>query len=124
MEEKVEAIVLKSIPFQEKNRILTIFSKEEGLLSLIVKKISSPHLLALTTPFCVGEFLYKKGRGDLFSFRDGTIYDSLSFLRNNFESLQAASSMARAILKFPFPPKLHLSPLSAFYFLSQTNAEF
>lgn len=42
MEEKVEAIVLKSIPFQEKNRILTIFSKEEGLLSLIVKKISSP----------------------------------------------------------------------------------
>lgn len=60
-------------------------------------------MLALTTPFCVGEFLYKKGRGDLFSFRDGTIYDSLSFLRNNFESLQAASSMARAILNSHFP---------------------
>ncbi len=110
MEEKTEAIVLKSIPFQEKDRILTLFSREMGLFSLIVKKISSPQLMTLTTPFCLGEFLYKKGRGELFSFRDGTVLDSHSFLRTDLASCMAAASMARALLNSHFPQG-HISSL-------------
>jgi DNA repair protein RecO (recombination protein O) len=117
MEEKVEAIVLKSIPFQDSHRIITIFSKEMGLLSLIVKKISSPHLLALTSPFCLGEFLFKRGRGELFSFQDGTLLDSLSFLRNDFASIASASRMGKAILDSHLPQSLasQLYPLFLSY---------
>jgi DNA repair protein RecO len=117
--EETEAIVLKSLPFQERDRILTLFSKESGLFSLIVKKISNPHLLALTTPFSLGEFLYKKGRGELFLFQDGTLIDSHSFLRKDLDSCMSASFMAKALLDFHFPQS-HSAKLYSL-FLSYLN---
>jgi DNA repair protein RecO (recombination protein O) len=103
MEEKVEAIVLKAIPFKERDRIITLFSKEVGLLSLIIKNITKPHLFALSTPFASGEFLYRKGKSELFFFLDGTLLDNRCFLREDLSNCKAASSMAKALLEFHFP---------------------
>lgn len=111
MEEKTEGIVLHSFAFQENSRILKIFSPDLGLFSLIVKNISlkKSHLLSLTTPFSHGEFVYKKGKTDLFIFTDGTLLDSHLFLRQSLPVLQTAAKMTRSLLDSQWAHKNSLS---------------
>jgi DNA repair protein RecO (recombination protein O) len=98
-EEKTEGIVLRSQDYQERHRIITLFSPQ-GLISLIVKGIShkNARLLTLTTPFSYGEYIYRQGRSDLFHFYDGTVLDDHFDLRQNLRSLQTAGALANAIL--------------------------
>ena len=98
-EEKTEGIVLRSQDYNERHRIITLFSPL-GLISLIVKNISrkNARLLILTTPFSHGEYLYSQGRSDLFKYHDGSLLDDHLGLRQNLKSLQAAGALANAIL--------------------------
>src|SRR5579862_3366288 len=98
-EEKTEGIVLRSQDYNERHRIITLFSPL-GLISLIVKNISRKNasLLTLTTPFSHGEYLYSQGRSDLFKYHDGSLLDDHLGLRQNLKSLQAAGVLANAIL--------------------------
>lgn len=98
-EEKTEGIVLRSQDYKERHRIITLFTPE-GRLSLIVRGISrkNTRLLSLTTPFCHGEYLYRRGHSELLSFRDGTILDDHYSLRNSLKSLQVAGALANAVL--------------------------
>ncbi|MCB1073889.1 MAG: DNA repair protein RecO, partial [Chlamydiia bacterium] len=72
-EKRVEGIVLKAIPFKESDRILSIFTPDRGIISLFVKRISKsrPAMVNLTTPLCRAEFVFRKGRSDLYRFIDG-----------------------------------------------------
>ncbi len=98
-EEKTEGIVLRSQDYNERHRIITLFSPL-GLISLIVKNISrkNARLLTLTTPFSHGEYLYSEGRSDLFKYHDGSLLDDHLDLRQNLKSLQTAGALANAIL--------------------------
>jgi DNA repair protein RecO (recombination protein O) len=117
--EKVEGIVLRSLPYREQEKILTLFTAERGLISLIVKKISkkSSHLLALSSLFCQGEFLYEKGNSDLYRFLDGSLLDEHLFLRQNWRYLEAASKLTKALLhsQLPGKPAPHLYALFISY---------
>jgi DNA repair protein RecO (recombination protein O) len=97
--EHIEGIVLRSQDYKEAHRIITLFTPE-GLLSLIVRGISrkNTRLLSLTTPFCHGEYHFRRGRSELFSFRDGTVLDDHFDLRGSLASLQTAGALASAIL--------------------------
>ena len=105
--EKAEGIVLRSLEYKDQQRIITLFTKEEGIISLIVKRISSrrSNLLALTTPFTRGEYLYRKGRSELMPFEDATLLDEHLELRNRFESLQAGGELIQAISASQMPGK-------------------
>ncbi len=105
-EEKTEGIVLRSQDYKERHRIITLFTPQ-GLVSLIVRGISrkNTRLLSLTTPFCQGEYLYRRGTSDLFSFRDGTVLNDHFGLRQSLKSLQIAGSLANAILSSQMPGK-------------------
>lgn len=98
-EERTQGIVLRSLDYKDSQRIITIFTSI-GLIRLIVKRITSrnTHLLNLTTPFCEGEFLFKRGRSDLLSFLDGSVLDSHLELRKRLSSLETAGSLAQMIL--------------------------
>ncbi len=98
-EEKTEGIVLRSQDYKERHRIITLFSPH-GLISLIVKNISrkNARLLALTTPFSHGEYIFRQNRSDLFRFWDGTVFNDHLDLRQHLKSLQAAGALANAIL--------------------------
>jgi DNA repair protein RecO (recombination protein O) len=104
---RTEAIVLKALTYRERDRILTLFSQEEGIISLLVKNISyqKAHLLSLTTSFCIGEFLYRKTKNDLWIFHEGSVLQELGFIRENLSHLQTACSMAKAILSSQLPHK-------------------
>jgi DNA repair protein RecO (recombination protein O) len=103
MEDKTLGIVLRSLDYRENQRIITLFTPL-GLISLIVKRIQrrSSHLLTLTTLFCEGEFLFKKGRSDLYAFIDGSVIDVHLPLRDQLASLQAAGSLGQALLASQF----------------------
>ncbi|MGE5196307.1 MAG: DNA repair protein RecO [Anaerolineae bacterium] len=106
-EEQSEGIVLQSIPYKDKERILKVFTKTGGLISLIVKGISirNPHLLSLTMPFCLAEFHYQKKNSDLFRYVDGTIIDENFHLRVSYQSLKAAGELIYAISHSQLPGK-------------------
>ncbi len=91
--------MLRSQDYKESHRIITLFTPS-GLISLIVRGISrkNARLLSLTTPFCHGEYHFRRGRGELFSFRDGSVLDDHINLRNSLKSLQTAGSLANAVL--------------------------
>jgi DNA repair protein RecO (recombination protein O) len=111
-EEKTEGIVLRSFPYRENERILTVFTQDSGLISLIVKRLSSS-LLSLASPFCRSEFIYRKGKTDLFRFLDGTPIDYHLFLRDKLSHLDSASALAQGILSSQMP----LKPAPALYAL-------
>ena len=105
-EEKIEGIVLRSLAFKERQRIITLFSAD-GLISLIVKNISpkNTRLLSLTTPFTHAEYHCLRGQSELLRFHDGTLLSDHLILRHSLSSLQAAGTLANAILTSQMPGK-------------------
>ena len=102
-----EGIVLRSLEYKERQRILTVFTEQFGLISVIVKGLSkkSHHLLALTTPFSQSAFVLRRQRSELFNFLDGTLLDEHLSLRGTFAHLQAAGRLGQAILRSQLPEK-------------------
>lgn len=101
---KTEGIVLKAIAYQDKDRIVTLFTKNEGVISLFVKKASSHS--AITSPFSLAEYVYKRGRKDLNYFIDGSLIDPQFLLREKYESIQTASKITKTILQSQLPGKI------------------
>ncbi len=100
-----EGITLRAVEFKEKQRILTLFTENRGLTTLIIKGISQkkPHLMAVSTPFCIADFHYLRGHSDIHTFQDATIKNSLSPLKKTFAHLTAASEIATSILHSQLP---------------------
>lgn len=98
-EEKIEGVILRSLEYRDKDRIITAFTPL-GLISLIVKGITPRHaaLLTLTSPFCEAEFIFKRGRSDLHAFIDGTVIDNHLYLRQKLTFLETAGSLVQTIL--------------------------
>jgi len=106
-EEKTEGIVLRALDYKDRQKIITVFTVECGLISLIVKGISrrALRLLALTSPFCRAEFHFARGRSDLYRFIDGTVLDENLSLRQKYSFLETAGRLAHAVLRSQLPGK-------------------
>ncbi|MCI0382258.1 MAG: DNA repair protein RecO [Chlamydiae bacterium] len=119
-EEKIEGIVLNSTLFGEKERIVTLFTPNHGVIRLIAKQLSqknSSHFL-LTTPFSHVEYQVSKGNSDLYKFKEGTIIQNFyTIFRNNLVYLETASSIAKSLLlsQLQGKPSLSLYQLTLSY---------
>jgi DNA repair protein RecO (recombination protein O) len=115
LEEKSEGIILRSLDYKDRQRIITVFSREAGIISLIIKGLSKRNyrLLALSSPFCRAEFIYRKGSSDLFRFIDGSVLDEHLIFRKKLSFIQTAGTLSQAILRSQMPGK----PAPALYSL-------
>lgn len=106
-EEKHEGLVLRSIDFRDRQKILTLFTPTMGIVSLIVKGINrkKSHLLTLTSPFTCGEYLFRVSRSTLYTFRDGTPLKTHNELRDNLDHIEAATLLVKALLTSQLPEK-------------------
>ncbi len=106
-EEKVQGIVLRAFDYKDNQRIITLFTQEAGVISLIIKGLSKKNyrLLALSTPLTQIEVLFTKGRSELFRFIDGTTLDENLYLREQYAFIQTAGLLAQAILHSQLPGK-------------------
>lgn len=101
-EEKTPGLLLQAIPYLGQSKILKLFTPEQGLLSLLVKRTKNS---ALTSPFCLAEWVYKKGNRDIYSFTDGSLLNGFLDLRDNYAVLSSAGSIAQDLLRTQLPGK-------------------
>jgi DNA repair protein RecO (recombination protein O) len=97
---KTQGITLRSIPYKERQRIVNIFTRENGVISLIVKGLSQKNtsLLAFSSSFCLSEIIYIKKRSDLYILKDFSIIDDNLSLREDFSFINSAYLIVKAIL--------------------------
>lgn len=100
--EKTKGIVLKAIPLKDRQKILTVFSQDLGICSILLKNISTKKAI-FTNLFCEAEFVFSKKNSDLLLFQEGSIVDLHLPLRNSLRALQTAGSIAKAVLENQFP---------------------
>jgi DNA repair protein RecO (recombination protein O) len=106
-EEKTEGIVLRAFDYKDRQKIVTLFTLEAGMISLIMKGFSRKNyrMLSLSTPLSRVEVHFKRGKSDLFRYIDGTVLDEHLELRKQLDFLQTAGSLAQTILQSQLPGK-------------------
>jgi DNA repair protein RecO (recombination protein O) len=112
----MDAIVLKSIPYEDDGKILKLFTESHGIISVVVKKLQSKasYLQTLTSPLSRGEFHLNKRQSDLYTFKEGSLTDGYYELRNDLQKLDAACIILKSILKSQFLEK----PSEPLFFLT------
>lgn len=98
---KTDGIILNALNFRDYDQILTVFSNDQGIVKLIVKRAHSTknNKSALTAPLTRAEFVYIKGRSEIFTCKEISPINQHLDLRTNWEVLSAAGDMAKAILE-------------------------
>jgi DNA repair protein RecO (recombination protein O) len=100
-----EGIVLKTVPYQDNKRIISVFT-DVGILQLIVTLSSSnTHLLSLTTPLSHALFLYQERPSQLHLFKEGSLLSSHLAYQTSYEHLETAMILIQTILSSQFPGK-------------------
>ena len=100
LEERAPGLLLQAIPYLGQKKILKVFTPHLGVISLITKKKQES---ALLTPFCLAEWVYRKGRNDLYLLLDGSISEGLLGLRKTYETLSSAGLIAKDLIHRQMP---------------------
>jgi DNA repair protein RecO len=116
-----KAIVLRSVFLKEQQKMLTLFSEQFGIISLVMQK-RAKQAQCLSEPFCEGEFFFWPGSNDVKKYHDGSILDLHLGLRNQLSHLKTASAMVKAISISQMPEKASF-PIYALFssFLKQIS---
>jgi len=102
-----EGLILRSIPFQDYDQILTLYTPEHGLLSVIVKAARSQRrgLGSAISPLSKVECVFKRGKGELCTCRELSTLNHHLFLRESGDTLRIACDMVHAIRTSQPPEK-------------------
>jgi DNA repair protein RecO len=102
------AITLKcTLLKQDDERIVTLFSRELGIISLIIKKIGKNdyNKRMLSSTLTRGQYILSSSKSDLFYLVEGSIQDSYLQIRDDLQKLQTAIKMAGIINQTQWPGK-------------------
>jgi DNA repair protein RecO (recombination protein O) len=109
--EKTEGIILHSFPIRDYDQILVLYTRDRGLLSVVVKAARSKKrgLSSTVAPITRVEIVYKPGREDLHSCREISPLNYHLFLRDDINKLSAACELVKAVrtsqgVEKPSPP--------------------
>lgn len=100
----VQGLIIKTTPYRESDHILTIFTKEQGLISLFCKKKNRPNV-SFISPLVQAEFVIRQGKGELYLCEEISLIDSFLKIREKIESFEAAFQILRLILDSQLPHK-------------------
>lgn len=100
MEERTPGLLLQAIPYLGKQKILKVLTPSVGLISLLAKTVRDS---SLTSPFCLAEWVYKKGQKDLHLLIDASLISGLPDLRKSYQTLCAAGQIAQDLLRTSMP---------------------
>lgn len=89
---KDEAIVLRATEYKEQKRIISLLSKQMGLISVLVKRISHKNLNlhSLSSPLHRCEYILRSQGQDFYTLVDGHVLDTYVDIRQSFGHLKAA----------------------------------
>jgi DNA repair protein RecO (recombination protein O) len=97
----IEAFTLSSLPFRDFDRIVTLFSKEQGLIKVLIKGANRPKSsrLIFCQPLTYSSFILQKKRSELALFSEGKLIDPFLSLRISYDHLKASFDLSEALLK-------------------------
>lgn len=96
--------MLRGLPFQDYDRILTAFSPHAGLMTLIIKGANKPQSVAFPINLLTrAEFVYTKSKSDMFKCVEAHIIDLHLCVREHLVRMEAACDMAQAVLHTQMP---------------------
>ena len=92
MQVKVKGIILKTMDYKEKDKLMWVFTEEFGKISVLCKGVRSQKskFQSLVRPLLFGEFLVYKGKS-LYSLNEGNIINAFSKLTTTLELLTYGS---------------------------------
>ena len=101
MEEKMSGIVLGGISFGESDKILKIFTLEQGVISTRIKgvKKAGAKLKFASEPFCFAEFIFSK-KGDMRTVIGASLIDSFYPIREDIIKYFCAGAVVEFVKKF------------------------
>jgi recombinational DNA repair protein (RecF pathway) len=102
MEEKIIGLLIQTIPYLGKQKILKVFTGNHGLLALLAKPTINA---VLTSPFVLAEWVVRPTSHSIYPLNDGTLLDDFGALKENFGRLMAAGQMAKDLLETQLPGK-------------------
>lgn len=95
---QVRGLVLRSVDLRESDRLITVFTRERGVMTALARGARSlkSRQMSSTLPFCYSELtLY--ARGDKFWIKEASLIESFFHLRDTLEGLALAGYVAEAI---------------------------
>jgi len=102
-----EGLILRSIPYKDYDQILTLYTPDCGVLSVIVKAARSQRrgLSSAVSPLSRVECVLRKGKGELLQCREISVLNHNLFLRECVNALRTACDMVQAIRASQPPEK-------------------
>ncbi|MDW0108976.1 DNA repair protein RecO [Sporosarcina aquimarina] len=100
MMNKWEGIVLRTMPYGETNKIVTILTKEAGKLTAMARGAKKPasRLSSITQVFLYGSFLLRTGKG-MGTLEQGEPINSMRHIREDLEATSYSSYIVELIDK-------------------------
>lgn len=104
---RIEGLIIREFPFQEYDRIVSLFTPIEGLIKLFVKgsRLTKKGHCHPTAALNVVEAVYTQGRSELYPCRQIEVINNNLKLRQNLPTLEAACDMLQTILSTQLPGK-------------------
>lgn len=101
MEEKLNGIVLGGVSLGESDRLLNVFTLEQGVVSAKIKgvKKAGAKLKFAAEPFCFAEFLFAK-KGKYRTVTGASLIDSFYSLREDIGRYYAGATVLQFVKKF------------------------
>ena len=89
---QVNGLVLRQVNYGEADRILTVFTKEEGIIPVMAKGVRKykSHQRAAASLFCYGEFNLHPGK-NMYSMRGSKLINSFYSISQSIQKLALAS---------------------------------
>ncbi len=100
----IEGIIIKTVVFEEKTQFVTLFSKEEGVITIAVKHASSKYLRSYS-PLLKAEAQVEVSKKDIWKCKEFAVVTSYPAIRKSLQALQGASIISSILLK-GLPPYL------------------
>ncbi len=97
-EEKVRAIVLSSRDYKEKDKLVELFTVEDGLKTVVLKgvKNNNAKFKFAKEPFCFGEFVLT-GASDIKTVTQANLVDSFYDISNDYDRFIAGCKILKLI---------------------------
>lgn len=104
------AIVLRSVPFQDRHRVITALTENHGQVSALAKNaVQSRRFGGALEPFAASEWFFSERAGaDLWNLNEAQIKRSFEGIRADFERLSLASVLNEVMLRLA--PQYHAAP--------------
>ncbi|MGA8164700.1 MAG: DNA repair protein RecO [Waddliaceae bacterium] len=125
---RTEGVIIHALDFRDDDKILTVFSPDNGLIKLLMKRVYAGRRASppVTAPLTRCEFIYKTRKNGLLLCQETSIIDQQLILRRHLKTLEVACELLQLIKmsQFPNKPAPQLYDLLIRYFRSIPHFSF